>query len=64
VGCRVDTGDGRPRGGTANEKRADSIHQLATAGYDRHDTFTVRVYGVLFFDSTTGIRALSARKHE
>jgi hypothetical protein len=58
VGCRVDIGDGRPRCGTANEKRAGSIHQLATAGYDRHNTSAVRIYGVLCFGSRTGIRAL------
>jgi hypothetical protein len=43
--------------GTANEKRADSFHQLATAGYDRHNTFAVRIYGVLCFSSTNGTGA-------
>jgi hypothetical protein len=58
------TGDGRSCCVSANKKQADSSHQLATAGYDRHNTFVVRIYGVLYFGSIIGIRAPSARMHE
>jgi hypothetical protein len=64
VHFRVETGGGRPRCVSANEKQSDFVHQLATADYDRHNTLVVRVYWALYLGSAVGIRAPSVRMLE